>query len=93
MPDRTEQRALIDVPFWHPEKVLMKLGPLQVRLSATEADDRVRGLRTNELRHFREKWHGALLTYVWSKMWRKELLYAHHERQDYDIIVRRGAAL
>ena len=66
----------------------MNLGPLQLKLAESNADERLRALRTNKLKSDRERWHGALLTYAWSKIWEKELLYAHHERQDYDIIVR-----
>ena len=88
MTDRTEQRSLGHVQFRHPEKVLMNLGPLQLQLAASNADERLRALRTNKLKSDRERWHGALLTYAWSKIWEKGLLYAHLERQDYDIIVR-----
>jgi hypothetical protein len=66
----------------------MNFGPLQLELTASNIDDRLRSLRTNKLKPDRERWHGALLTYAWSKIWEKELLYAHHENQDYDIIVR-----
>ena len=88
MTDRTEQRTLENVEFLHPETVLMKLGPLQRELTASNADERLRSLRTNKLKSDREMWHGSLLVYAWSKIWGKELLYAYHENQDYDIIVR-----
>jgi hypothetical protein len=88
MIDRSEQRTLQDVEFLAPEKVLMYLARLQLSLAAIDVGDRFRSLRTNKLKNLREIWHGALLTYTWSKRWGKALLYAHHEQQDYDIIVR-----
>ena len=66
----------------------MNLGPHQLELAASNADERLRALRMNKFKSLREAWHGALLTYTWSKSWGKELLYGSHESQDYDIIVR-----
>ena len=75
MTDRIEQRTLGDVQFWQPAKVLMDLGPHQLELAASNADERLRTLRMNKFKSFREAWHGALLTYIWSMSWGKELLY------------------
>lgn len=76
--------------YKNPGHFLRLLRPVQFAVAASNLPEKIKSLRTHNLRRWGETRDAALVTYGISKVLRNESLeFAMHEDQDYDFVARR----
>jgi hypothetical protein len=75
--------------FVDPGKILPQLRIIQLTVAASTLDDRVKNLRTHQLKRHREAWEAALFCYGMSKMLGNSVYVAPYEASDYDAVALR----
>lgn len=82
--DRT--RSLAALQYANPRQCLIRLRELERLLSGSDLPKKVRTLRTNELKGFREMREAALFCYFMSERIVAPILFSMTEAQDYDFV-------
>ncbi len=77
--------------FCDPAIVLPKLRKLQERVATSDLDDKIKNLRTQELKHNLEKRIAAIFSYGMGKYLNKSIYFAPapHKNLDYDVVMKR----
>lgn len=75
--------------FVEPARILRQLRTLQIQVNESDLDDRVRNLRTQEFKQYREGWAAAIFCYGMSVMIGVPIYLALFESSDYDAIAMR----
>ncbi|TAJ20231.1 MAG: hypothetical protein EPO60_05685, partial [Rugosibacter sp.] len=84
--DRSRLRAIQSLEFRDPRQFLVELGELECRLAASVLDPKIKGLRTNKLKEWREARDAALFCYGMGQRIGQTVFLARGESQDYDFI-------
>jgi hypothetical protein len=82
----TRLRALQKVEFCDPKPFLINLKNLEPHVAASDIDPRVKQLRTNGLKEWRETREAALFCYGMGQRIGQTVYLARGESQDYDFI-------
>ncbi len=73
--------------YHDPEVVLRMMRRLREALSCSKTDDKVRNLRTNKLKKYREGWDAAVFAQLLSLVNGYKIRYCQRESSDYDAIL------
>lgn len=80
-------RAYSALEYGDPKGFLLKLGELEPKIASSGLDRRVRTLRTNDLKPWRELREAALFAHFMSERIGTPIRIAKDEKQDYDTVV------
>ena len=72
--------------FVDPPKILPQLRIIQLQVASSTLNNRVKDLRTHQLKRHREGWEAALFCYGMSKMIGVSVYVAPYEASDYDAV-------
>lgn len=84
--DRSHLREIQNLEFQDPKHFLIELRKLECQLAASISDSRIRRLRTNKLKEWRETRDAALFCYGMGQRIRQTVFCARGESQDYDFV-------
>jgi hypothetical protein len=76
--------------FVDPEKALPQLRMIQLQLTNSTLEDKIKNLRTRALRQHREGWEAAIFCYGMGKMIGVRIYVTPYEASDYDAVAVRG---
>jgi hypothetical protein len=79
-------RSFNELLFYDPKPILVKLRTLEKELAASDVEPKVRALRTNGLKEYREKRDAAIFTYGMGVVQGAKIVYAPVERSDFDFV-------
>ena len=79
-------RAAQKLQFYDPARFLADLRKLEIEVATSQTPDRIRNLRTNELKEARERRQAALFCHGMGKRIGQKVFFAASEDQDYDFI-------
>ena len=74
--------------YHDPREVLLRLRPIQMQAIASDLPNRAKGLRTHELKSYREWREAALFCFGLSEAIGTTVSYATFEEEDYDVVAR-----
>lgn len=72
--------------FLDPAEILPKLRELQLKIANSNLNDKIRNLRTNKSKAYREGWEAALFCYGMSNIIGTKVCVVPYESSDYDAI-------
>lgn len=75
--------------FVDPATVLPHLRKIQLQVAMSNLDDKIKNLRTSQLKQHREGWEAAIFCYGMSKLLGVPVYVAPYEKSDYDAIAMR----
>lgn len=84
--DRSRLRAIQSSEFRDPKQFLIELRKVEPQLAASGLDPKVKRLRTNKLKEWRETRDAALFCYGMGQRIGQPVFLARGESQDYDFI-------
>lgn len=84
--DRSWLWAAKKLDFWDPEPYLVKLREIEYDVAASNTPERIKSLRTNGLKEWREARDAALFCYGMSQRIGQTVYFARSESQDYDFV-------
>ncbi|MDO9449761.1 MAG: hypothetical protein Q7J21_04710, partial [Rugosibacter sp.] len=82
--DRSRLREIQNLEFRDPKHFLIKLRKLECQLAASISDPKIRRLRTNKLKEWRETRDAALFCYGMGQRIGQTVFLGRGESQDYD---------
>jgi hypothetical protein len=87
--DNIRLRELRSLQWYEPKQILINLRYVETHLLTENMDERVRRLRTNELKELREGREAAIFAYgLETEVIKNQVLVANTERSDYDFVMR-----
>lgn len=87
--DNIRLRELKSVHWFEPKQVLINMRYVETNLLSENMDEKVRRLRTNELKELREGREAAIFAYgLETQVLKVPVWVANSERSDYDFVVR-----
>jgi hypothetical protein len=84
--DRAWLRAIQKLEFRDPEPFLVRLRQLEYELAASATTEKIRNLRTNKLKEWKELREAALFCYGMGKRIGQTVYVGRGESQDYDFV-------
>lgn len=84
--DSLNLRIISDLAFQDPKPFLLNLRKLEQKLASSKAPNKLKSLRTNSLKEWRELREAALFCYFMSERIGVPIFLAKNESQDYDFL-------
>jgi hypothetical protein len=83
---RTSLRALEQLDYRDPVPFLVQLRQFERKLALSETPEKVRAMRTNRLKEWRETREAAIFCYLMGQRTQRTIYLARGENQDYDFV-------